>query len=366
MNHFHFKVKNIFQIVEKISKETGGLRTSVISIDDYINSQDNFNSVVVTTLKEKEDTYNEFPSKKLNFWCYSHELKEYLERNIKDIDLIHAHGVFMYPQYIGCKTAEKNKIPYIITAHGMLEPYLNKGSLKKKIYSGLILGNMLKKASAIHAITPSEKNNLYRITNHKNIVEIPNFISFSGIPQLEAYNPEEEYLLYLGRIHTGKGLDILIKSMAKIDDKKIRLKIVGSESDYSKELKKLVNDLNLEKRIEFIGGVYGYQKYELYANAKVMIAPSSSEVIGMVNLEAAACKTPVITSYNTGISPDWNINGGIMINPNLEELIKAINDSSNWSTEERNQRGIALSNFVENNYSWEKNGHLWNEFYDSI
>ncbi len=344
----------------------GGLRTSVTSIDDYINSQDNFNSTIITSKKEKEDPYVEFTPKKLDLWCYSSDLKAYLEANIKKADLLHAHGIFMYPQYIGCKTAENNKTPYIVTLHGMLEPYLNKGSLKKFLYSKLILENMLKKASVIHAITPSEKNNLYRITNHKNIVVIPNFISFLGIPSLERYNPKEEYLLYLGRIHTGKGLDILVKSMAKIDDKKIKLKIVGSESNYSKELKKMTLDLNLEKRIDFTGGVYGHQKYELYANAKVMVSPSSSEVIGMVNLEAAACKTPVITTYNTGISPEWNSNGGIMINPNLEELTKAINQSVSWSTEERNQRGIALSSFVENNYSWEKSGHLWNELYNSL
>lgn len=344
----------------------GGLRTSVTSIDDYINSQDNFNSTIITSKKEKEDPYVEFIAKKLDLWCYSSDLKTYIEANINKADLLHAHGVFMYPQYIGCKTAENNKIPYIVTTHGMLEPYLNKGSFKKKMYSRLILENMLKKASVIHAITPSEKNNLYRITNHKNIVVIPNFISFSGIPSLERYNPKEEYLLYLGRIHTGKGLDILVKSMAKIDDKNIKLKIVGSESDYSIELKKMVHDLNLEKRIDFTGGVYGHQKYELYANAKVMVAPSSSEVIGMVNLEAAACKTPVITTYNTGINPDWNSNGGIMINPCMEELTKAINQSVSWSTEERNQRGITLSSFVENNYSWEKNGRLWNELYDSL
>jgi len=172
--------------------------------------------------------------------------------------------------------------------------------------------------------------------------------------------------LYLGRIHQGKGLDILIKSLSKIDNKKIKLKIVGTENLYSEELKKMSRNLNIENRIEFKGGVYGDEKYCLFANAKAFVAPSYSEAIGMVNLEAAACKTPVITTFNTGISPNWNSNGGMMINPNLGELIEAINKSVSWSTEERNQRGNTLSTFVENNYSWEKSGHLWNELYNSI
>jgi glycosyltransferase involved in cell wall biosynthesis len=359
-------VKNIFQVVEKISKEMGGLRTSVTSIDDYINSQDNFNSTILTSKKEKEDTYVEFVPQKIDFWCYSTDLKTYLETNISKADIVHTHGVFMYPQYISCKIAENQKIPYLITAHGMLEPYLNKGSIKKKVYSKLFLDNMLKKASAIHAITPFEKNNLFCLTKHKNIVEIPNFISFSEIPVLEIYNPTEEYLLYLGRIHEGKGLDILIQSISKIDNTKIKLKIVGTENEYSEVLKKLSRDLNIDDRIDFMGGVYGHEKYKLYTNAKVMVAPSFSEVIGMVNLEAAACKTPVITTFNTGINPNWNTSGGIMINPNTDELINAINQSVNWSTGERNQRGYTLSDFVRKNYSWEEKGYLWNELYNSL
>jgi glycosyltransferase involved in cell wall biosynthesis len=344
----------------------GGLRTSVTSIDDYINSQDGFNSTILTSKKENEDPYVEFIPKKFDFWCYSSDLKDYLEANISKTDIVHAHGVFMYPQYISCKIAESQKIPYLITAHGMLEPYLNKGSIKKKVYSKLLLNNMLNKASAIHAITPFEKDNLFGLTKHKNIVEIPNFISFSEIPMLETYSPDEEYLLYLGRIHEGKGLEILIQSMLRIDDRNIKLKIVGTENEYSEELKKLSRNLNIEDRIVFTGGVYGNEKYKLFSNAKVLIAPSFSEVIGMVNLEAAACKTPVITTFNTGINPDWNISGGIMINPNTEELINAINQSVNWSTEERNQRGNNLSDFVLKNYSWEKKGYMWNDFYNSL
>jgi glycosyltransferase involved in cell wall biosynthesis len=154
--------------------------------------------------------------------------------------------------------------------------------------------------------------------------------------------------------------------MTKIEDKKIKLKIVGSENGYSDSLKKIVRKAGLENRIEFLGGVFGDAKFELYANAKAFVAPSYSEAIGMVNLEAAACKTPVITTFNTGINTEWNTNGGIMINPTLEELTSAINAVTNWSNEERFSRGENLSNFVLNNYSWEKRGYLWNDLYSSL
>lgn len=354
----------IYHFSEDISLESGGIRTVLINLDNYINHKTSKTSVILTNKKEKKDPYLEFHSNKLKSWFYSAEMKLYLQNNIQDAGLMHLHGVFMHPQFIASKSAIKEKIPYVISPHGMLEPWhLNDKKIKKYIYLKMVLDNILKKANIIHAITPLEKENLFRLTNHKNIVEIPNFIYHSDLPKNLSYNPEEEYLLFLSRIHPKKGLDLLIRAMSLIDDKKIKLKIVGTENEYSAELKKMGLELGLENRIEFVGSVFGEEKFNLFANAKSFIAPSYSEAIGMVNLEAAICKTPVITTYNTGISPEWNVNGGLMINPNIEELTKAINQSVNWTTNERKERGENLSQFVINNYSWEKKGFLWDQLY---
>lgn len=357
-------MKKIFQIAESVSLESGGLRTVLVNLDNYIKNNE---SIVLTNNKENDDAYLDFPSTKFNFWSYSDKLTQYLQSRLNDIDILHLHGVFMHAHYTASKIARKNNIPYIVSPHGMLEPWhLKDKQLKKKVYLKLLLNKLLTKSKILHAITPIEKENLYKLTGHKNIIEIPNFIYQSKLPHDLIYNPEEEYLLFLSRLHSKKGLDILIQSMNKIDDKKIKLKIVGTENKYSNDLKKTCKDLGIENRVDFVGSVYGNEKYNLYANAKAFVAPSYSEAIGMVNLEAAACKTPVITSYNTGISPEWNSNGGIMINPNIDELTLALNTAVNWSDEERIQRGNKLSEFVINNYSWEKKGYLWDELYNSI
>lgn len=360
-------MKKIYQIAESVTLESGGVRTVLENLNNYLNTNGEFSSAIVANQVEKQDIHYHFPSDKFKFWGYSSELKKFLENTIKPEDLVHLHGVFMHAQYAGSKFALKRNMPYVITPHGMLEPWhLKDKQLKKKIYLTLMLNSILAKAKIIHAITPFEKDNLYKLTGHKNIIEIPNFIKYSELPQLPDYNPNEEYLLFLSRLHPKKGLDILIKSMGKIQNKKIKLKIVGSENSYSESLKKAIQKTDLENRIEFLGGVFGDRKFELFANAKAFVAPSYSEAIGMVNLEAAACKTPVITTFETGISPEWNTNGGLMINPNTEELTNAINCVTNWSNEERFSRGENLSNFVLTNYSWEKRGVLWNDLYSSL
>jgi len=255
-------VKKIFQIVESVSFESGGLRTAVTNIDDNINQYGDFSSVILTNGMEENDPYFSFPSETFKFWNYSPDLKRHLNLNLKNVDLFHLHGVFMHAQYVSSKLALKHKIPYLISAHGMLQPwYLNDKKLKKQFYLNVLLNKILAKADIIHAITPLEKENLYKLTKHKNIVEIPNFIHYKWVPENLTYKPEEDYLLFLSRLHPGKGLDILIKAMSRIDDKKIKLKIVGTQNAYSQNLKKLCREAGLENRIEFLGSVYGSEKF---------------------------------------------------------------------------------------------------------
>lgn len=356
-------MKNIFHITENISYDSGGMRTILMLLHQYL-LENNYNSHFITNNKEENDNCIALNSKKI--WLYNPELKKVLT-SIKDKHLLHLHGVYTYYQYAAYKNAMKNNVPYIVSPHGMLEPWiLEKNPIKKQLYLKLVLNKILFQAKALHSITPLETESLYKLTKHKNIVEIPNLIHFQSIPI--DFNPsfEEDYFIYIGRIDKKKGLELLIESISNLKNKTVKLKIIGKENNYALFLKDLVKKNNLEKRIEFLGGVFGREKYQLISNARALVAPSFSEAIGMVNLEGAACKTPVITTFQTGLKKEWGENGGILINPTSDALLDALNKSVAWSSNERNDMGKTLNSFVYENYSWEKKGILWNELYDSI
>jgi glycosyltransferase involved in cell wall biosynthesis len=86
----------------------------------------------------------------------------------------------------------------------------------------------------------------------------------------------------------------------------------------------------------------------------------------MVNLEAALYKTPVITTYQTGIDKDWQDKGGFLINPNEQELTVALKKAINLTLEERNDRGKKLHDFVLKKYSWENRFFDWIKLYESM
>ena len=234
----------------------------------------------------------------------------------------------------------------ILSLHGMFQPWLwKKGTLKKKLYFYLLSKKYFAKAEFIHTITAQETETIKEFFKRNEIIEIPNLIT---IDKLEiANNNIKKNVVYLGRINQTKGIDLLIKAFSRIENQGFQLKIAGGFNSHQKELERLVKSLKLERKVAFIGEVKGEEKINLIRTAWVMVSPSYSDVIGMVNLEAASFKTPMITTFKTGLNKDWNTNGGFLINPNLEELIITLKESLNWSLKERVSKGELLYKFAQ-------------------
>ena len=115
---------------------SGGLRTVVKELNFHLNLYEEINSFILSTDREEEDRIFLVRLAKRNPWLYSRHWISKLERVVKlnNINIIHIHGVWMYPQYMSAKFAIKQSIPFILTPHGMYEPWLwTKGRLKKKI-----------------------------------------------------------------------------------------------------------------------------------------------------------------------------------------------------------------------------------------
>jgi glycosyltransferase involved in cell wall biosynthesis len=359
----------ILHITEDNSKTNFGITMVVNDLNKKLNGNNIINSKIIAPIINDNDFETIFvkPTLQNKIWNHSLELEKKL--NLEKDNIFHIHGIWMYPQYIASKIAYKNDIPYLITPHGMLEPWLwESGTLKKKLYFNLMIKKYFSNANILHAITPNEKENLFELFKHKNIEVIPNSISYNDIKILELKERQniEPYILFVGRLDQIKGIDILIKALYSINDKKIILKIAGPNSIYKEELVKLIKDLGLESRVEFLGMVSGKEKFQLYRDAWVFVAPSYSEVVGMVNLEAGIMGTPVITTHQTGLYQDWNDNGGILINPDVDELVHSLNEAISWSNFERNDRGRQLKKFIIEKYSWENNIFKWIELYKEL
>lgn len=359
---------NILHILEDYSIHSGGLRTVVKDLNERLNTIDGINSFIISSKKEKGDSI-EVINGANNPWLYSREWKNLIEKTHKEknIDIIHIHGVWMFPQYIGAKFAIESNTPFLLSVHGMYEPWIwAKGTLKKKIYFKALAKKVFSRASTIHSITANESKSIKEIFNESKIVEIPNLINHETYNMEDTVLFDEKYILYLGRLNPVKGIDLLINAFAEANLTGVILKIAGPINVYKEYLEKLTKDLRIDNKVEFLGLVKGEEKSRLYRNAFVFVAPSHTEVIGMVNLEAAICNTPVITTHQTGLKKSWSNNGGRLINPNKKELVASLKEVFLWTDKERNKNGKMLCNFVINQYSWKNNLENWEATYKNL
>lgn len=130
-------------------------------------------------------------------------------------------------------------------------------------------------------------------------------VIYNGV-DTEALTPDyslrslDPRFVYIGRLKRYKGVDILIRALAELDDRRATLEIAGT-GDYGPTLEKLVSDLGLQQRVRFLGFVPEQNKATLLRQAWAAMLASPKEGWGISNIEAAACGTPVIASDSPGI-----------------------------------------------------------------
>ncbi len=113
-----------------------------------------------------------------------------------------------------------------------------------------------------------------------------------------------------------KGLDVFVRLAYDLDDS-YRIVLVGTDDNVEKCLpKNIISIHRTNNKVELA---------EIYTTADVFVNPTREEVLGLVNIEALACGTPVIT-YRTGGCPEIidNSCGVVVDKDNYEDLLRTV------------------------------------------
>lgn len=198
-------------------------------------------------------------------------------------------------------------------------------------------------------IVPSEyyKQKLIKLIDNEKI-----FISPSGGIDTRIFNPGSKENLsnidinhkfeninigFASRIDSGKGWDILLDSLSKIPkDIKFTLHIAGHGAQFS-YLLETIESLSFKDSIVTHGSLRQADLADLYRSLDLFIFPTcrEAESLGLVGLEAMACKVPVIGSDIAGLKTYINHgNNGFLFKPGSSDdlarsIVKFINLSSN-------------------------------------
>ena len=209
-----------------------------------------------------------------------------------EADLLHLHGIWMYPSRAATLWARRTGKPYVISPHGMLDPWItSRGRWKKALARRGYERSSWRRADALHALTEDEAADIRREAGDRPVVVIPN----AGPPALaEAPAARGPNALYLGRIHAKKNLDGLLDAWALADlppGAELTVAGWGDAADVAAFKARLAS---APPSVRFLGPVHGEAKQRLLEHARFVILPSHSEGLPMTILEAWAVGTPTI------------------------------------------------------------------------
>jgi glycosyltransferase involved in cell wall biosynthesis len=205
---------------------------------------------------------------------------------------------------------------------------------QKSIIDFLFTKKIINYASVLHSVGQSEiKSYLQYGGKEEKIIQIENGINLEELKSKKSTNilkkfkiVNEPYILFLGRIHPKKGIELLIDSFKELSYKnnKIYLVIAGSgENDYVKKIKKDVTESYLMNKIKFTGLVTQDEKLDLLKSAKLFSLISKSDVHPRAVQEALAIGVPVVISKESDYPEVKEYNAGMIVNLNVKEVAHA-------------------------------------------
>jgi glycosyltransferase involved in cell wall biosynthesis len=255
----------------------------------------------------------------------------------KKADVIHTHSYGYFQNHAGWIRERLQSTPWIITPHFHPSWSMWGGSKRRTLrdfYDSKIGKSTMEAADLITCVSNHEKEVLIKEIGLKddNIKIIYNGIHWEDwkeLPDKSIFRDKypqisEKFVIFAGRLATNKGLTNLIEAMSLGDSDVFDLVIMGADMGLGKDLDALAISHNV--KMHRLGHVDDVVYRSALAAAEVLVLPSEYEAFGIVLLEAAAAKTPVIGTRVGGIpeAMSENKNGLIVDYDNSLELSKAI------------------------------------------
>jgi glycosyltransferase involved in cell wall biosynthesis len=306
-------------------------------------------------------------------------LRTLLAREMRDADLCHNHGCWLYPNWVAAQAAQKTGKPLIISPLGHLDPWsLRHHAWRKRLIRMLVEESSWRYCHAFVAKTEMEADNLRKLGIRRTIRVIPNGIDarewereVSGEAFLNQFPSlrGKRLLLFLSRIHRKKGLRMLLSAWGEIsrcrDD--WRLVVAGDDCDgLGSELRGWADRHLRPGEVCFTGALEGELKRSAFAAASLFILPSYSENFGQVVLEALAAGLPVITTRGCPWSEIESRGCGWWVDADEAPLRKALCEAMALEPSELRERGSRGRRWVLGEFDWGRIAADMAQFYSEV
>ncbi len=303
---------------------------------------------------------------------YSASWVPWLKKNIDRFDGVVVHGVWQYQSW-GTWRAIRERKPYVLFPHGMLDPWFKRRypfkHIKKWIYWHLAERRVLRDASSVLFTCETEQRlapESFRMPAWNAAVvpygaEMP-----TGDPQcqIDAFftvcpgAKGRRFFLYLGRIHPKKGCDMLVDAFAEIAaaNPDVDMVMAGPDAGMRAGLEARITQSGLKNRVHWPGLVTGEAKWGAFHACEAFVLPSHQENFGIAVAEAMGCSRAVLISDQVNIWPEIEADGaGLVARDTPEETRRLLERWLALSPVDRRQMELRAHACFEARYNLDQN-----------
>lgn len=309
---------------------------------------------------------------------YSPALKRALSRGKHE--LVHQHALWMYPSVAVSSWHKSTGRPYVVSPHGMLDPWaLANSGWKKRVALAAFERRNLQGASCLHALCQSEADSIRALGLRNPVAVIPNGVVMPEGQQRGA--PPEDHsktktLLFLGRLHPKKGLPEALRGWAEATrgaKTGWQFVIAGwDQGGHQADLKQLCgkfgmrvieksagmcvedNPHDAQNAVVFAGPAFGPAKDALLRSANAFILPSLSEGLPMSVLEAWAYGLPVLMTTECNLPQGFAAGAAIKVAGDKLVLADGLRELMSMPAEQRAAMGERGKALVAEQFTWDK------------
>ncbi len=248
------------------------------------------------------------------------------------LDIVHSHDPFAIGLY-GLNVARRSRIPYVHTYHTLYPEYVHyvwETRLTRKLAERLSRDFCQMCTSIVAPSTKIERHlRDWGVTVPIDVIATgvdierfsrPTEAATARVSALIDRKPGERILLFMGRLGREKNIELLLRALWHTRNQRIRL-IIAGDGPYRTDLDGIVNELDLDDRVTFLGYLDRESVVAAYHLADAFAFASTSETQGLVIGEAMAACLPVIAVEDRAVE-DFVVDGrtGVITPARPEEL----------------------------------------------
>ncbi|MFZ4731065.1 MAG: glycosyltransferase [Pirellulales bacterium] len=257
----------------------------------------------------------------------------------------------------------------VISPRGMLEPWaLQHHATRKRIAMALWQWRQLADADMLHATSFGEYTTFRGLGLRNPVCVIPNGVeipaAWADRGAADAAPGRPRRCVYLSRLHSKKGVPMLLDAWARVRPPGWTLEIAGGSSDgHDREIARRIAAMGLAD-VRLAGELTGEEKWRFLATADLFVLPSHSENFGIAIAEAMGMGLPVITTTATPWGVLQQERSGWWVEPAADALAAAIREATSESIAQLAARGQRARDHVARSYRWDAIGERMAACYD--